>query len=154
MIHIGINLHTLNRVNAALNDNGELLQRANLPANKRALLELLGSFGEPVQVVVESTSSWYWLADWCQANDIPLTLAHAKMTKAISYAKVKTDKDRECPKGRRMGEFPVSFSPVSLPPLSLNQNLLKIGVDFRDVNRLCGIIVDGKLKFLIVSGDG
>ncbi|MDR8392010.1 IS110 family transposase [Aliifodinibius sp. S!AR15-10] len=79
-------------VNSALNDNGELLRREHLPANKRALLEFFGSFPEPVQAVVESTSSWYWLADWCQANEIPLSLAHAKMTKAISYAKVKTDK--------------------------------------------------------------
>lgn len=92
MIHLGIDLHTRNMVNAALNDNGELLRRENLPANKRALLDFLGSFDEPVQAVVESTSNWYWLADWCKQHNIPLTLAHAKMTKAISYAKVKTDK--------------------------------------------------------------
>ena len=42
--------------------------------------------------MVECTSSWYWLADWCRANGVALTLAHAKMVKAISYAKVKTDK--------------------------------------------------------------
>lgn len=45
----------------------------------------------PVKAVVESTSSWYWLNDWCLENDISLTLAHSKMLKAISYAKVKTD---------------------------------------------------------------
>ena len=42
--------------------------------------------------MVECTSSWYWLSDWCRANGIELTLAHSKMVKAISYAKVKTDK--------------------------------------------------------------
>lgn len=45
MIHIGIDLHTRNVVNAALNDNGEILQHANLPANKTSILGFLGSSG-------------------------------------------------------------------------------------------------------------
>lgn len=42
--------------------------------------------------MVECTSFWYWLSDWCRDHEIPLVLAHSKMVKAISYAKVKTDK--------------------------------------------------------------
>jgi len=45
-----------------------------------------------VKAVVECTSNWYWFSDWCRARGVDLTLAHAKMVKAISYAKVKTDK--------------------------------------------------------------
>ena len=40
---------------------------------------------------VEATSSWYWLRDPLEQQDVPLTLAHAKFVKAIAYAKVKAD---------------------------------------------------------------
>jgi len=76
----------------AINDNGEEIRQAKLPTSTRSLEDFFGSFGEPVRAVVECTSNWYWLSDWCRDNDIDLTLAHAKMVKAISYAKVKTDK--------------------------------------------------------------
>lgn len=92
MIHVGIDLHINNMVNVAINDNGELVREAKLPTSTKALAEFFSSFEEPVQAVVECTSSWYWLSDWCREHNIPLKLAHAKMVKAISYAKVKTDK--------------------------------------------------------------
>lgn len=92
MIHVGIDLHTNNMVNVALNDNAEVVRRAKLPTSERALEDFFGTFSEPIQAVVECTSSWYWLSDWCRSNGIDLTLAHSKMVKAISYAKVKTDK--------------------------------------------------------------
>jgi len=92
MIHVGIDLHTRNMVNVAINDNAEQIKQAKLPTSRKALYDFFRDFDEPVQAVVECTSSWYWLSDWCRANGVPLTLAHAKMVKAISYAKVKTDK--------------------------------------------------------------
>lgn len=92
MIHVGIDLHTTNMVNVAINDNGKLVSRKKLPVTRKALDTYFGRFEEPIQAVVESTGNWYWLADWCQSRHIPLKLAHAKMCKAISYAKVKTDK--------------------------------------------------------------
>src|SRR5690625_919751 len=92
MIHVGIDLHSNNMVNVALNSNGEVIRREKLPVSEKALDKFFGSFGEPVQTMVECTSNWYWLSDWFRSHDISLTLAHAKMVKAISYAKVKTDK--------------------------------------------------------------
>ena len=44
------------------------------------------------KAVVESTGSWYWLADLLEAQGVKLTLAHATRLKAISAAKVKTNK--------------------------------------------------------------
>jgi len=75
----------------AINDNGKLVaeeKRATSPANLALFFQ---QFDEPVHAVVECTSYWYWVADWCSGHGVPLTLAHAKMLKAISYAKVKTD---------------------------------------------------------------
>lgn len=91
MIHVGIDLHSRNMTLVAINDNGKLLAEEkvnNTPAN---LSQFFRQFNEPVQSVVECTSYWYWVADWCREKNIPLQLAHAKMLKAISYAKVKTD---------------------------------------------------------------
>ena len=92
MIHVGIDLHTNNMVNVALNGNGKVVREAKLPTSTRSLEDFFGSMEGPVKAVVECTSNWYWLSDWCRANGVDLTLAHAKMVKAISYAKVKTDK--------------------------------------------------------------
>jgi len=79
-------------VNSAINDKGEEIWKGKLPATRQSLGDFFSQFDEPVQAVVECTSFWYWVADWCQDHNIPLVLAHAKMLKAISYAKVKTDK--------------------------------------------------------------
>jgi len=92
MIHVGIDLHSDNMVIVAINDNSDEVRQAKLPSNGRALEDFFSTFDQPVQAVVECTCFWYWLADWCSEHEIPLKLAHAKMVKAISYAKVKTDK--------------------------------------------------------------
>jgi hypothetical protein len=92
MIYAGIDLHANNMVIVAINNNNKIVREAKLPSLRRALDDFFSTFSEPVQAVVECTSFWYWLSDWCRVNDIELKLAHAKMVKAISYAKVKTDK--------------------------------------------------------------
>lgn len=91
MIHVGIDLHSRNMTLVAINDNGKLLIEEKLTTTPANLSRFFEPFTEPVQAVVECTSYWYWVADWCDAHKIPLTLAHAKMLKAISYAKVKTN---------------------------------------------------------------
>lgn len=91
MIHVGIDLHSRNMTLVALNDNGKLLAEEKFATTPANLTVFFKRFDGPVQAVVECTSYWYWVADWCSGNEVPLTLAHAKMLKAISYAKVKTD---------------------------------------------------------------
>jgi hypothetical protein len=79
MIHVGIDLHATNMVFVAINSNGEVVREAKLPTSPARLEEFFSSFTEPVQAVVECTSFWYWLSDWCRDNNIQLTLAHSKM---------------------------------------------------------------------------
>lgn len=92
MTYVGIDLHANNMVNVAINSNGKVVRQAKLPTASRSLDDFFGDLEKPVRAVVECTSSWYWLSDWCRSNGVGLTLAHSKMVKAISYAKVKTDK--------------------------------------------------------------
>ncbi|SMO79408.1 IS110 family transposase [Fodinibius sediminis] len=91
MTYVGIDLHSNNMVNVALNGNGKMVREAKLPTSRRSLEDFFGTFDGPIRAVVECTSNWYWLSDWCRANGVDLTLAHSKMAGAISYAKVKTD---------------------------------------------------------------
>lgn len=91
MIHVGIDLHSRNMTLVAINDNGRLLAEEKLSSTPANLSRFFEPFTGPVQAVVECTSYWYWVADWCSKHNVLLTLAHAKMLKAISYAKVKTD---------------------------------------------------------------
>lgn len=91
MIHVGIDLHSRNMTLIAINDNGKLVAEQKLTTTPANLSRFFGQFDGKIQAVVECTSYWYWVSDWCREHEVPLTLAHAKMLKAISYAKVKTD---------------------------------------------------------------
>lgn len=92
MIYVGIDLHSTNMVIVATNSNGDVVKEAKIQSNPKALERFFTSITGPVKAVVECTSFWFWLSDWFRSKGIPLVLAHAKMVKAISYAKVKTDK--------------------------------------------------------------
>jgi len=91
MTYLGIDLHTRNMTICAVSSNGKKIGEWKLSNDTDQLDKLIREIGAPLKAVVEATSSWYWLADWAEAREIDLILAHAKMLKAIAYAKVKTD---------------------------------------------------------------
>lgn len=92
MFYSGIDLHKDMCVISTLNQNGEMINQSKLPNHNISIIRYFEQIGKPHRAVVESTSNWYWLSDLLQENDIEIILAHAKYLKAISYAKVKTDK--------------------------------------------------------------
>ena len=69
-----------------------IINQSRVPNDEHMLLNYFFAMGNIHKAVVESTSNWYWLSDLLNNHQIDLTLAHAKYLKAISYAKVKTDK--------------------------------------------------------------
>ena len=92
MIYSGIDLHKTNMMITTIDSNGELLAQRKLGCQKNQVHAYFSGFDEPHKAVVESTGSWYWLSDLLSRWGVELTLAHALQLKAISYAKVKTDK--------------------------------------------------------------
>jgi transposase len=92
MYYSGIDLHSDNCYITTIDDNGVIVKRERVENNNTLVLDYFHSLPGTHQAVVESTTGWYWLNDLLQDNDIDLVLAHAKYLKAISYAKVKTDK--------------------------------------------------------------
>jgi transposase len=92
MYYSGIDLHTDNCYITTIDDNGLVVKQQRVENNDDLVLSYFQSLPGSHQAVVECTTGWYWLNDLLEANGIELVLAHAKYLKAISYAKVKTDK--------------------------------------------------------------
>ena len=94
MLHTGIDLHKRDLVVTTVDAGGQPVKTARLRTSRPAVTAYFGSLpGDAAEqrAVVESTATWYWLADLLRAEGIALTLGHSKYIKAISYAKVKTD---------------------------------------------------------------
>jgi transposase len=92
MYYSGIDLHSNNCYITTIDESGSFVKQQRVENSNELLLDYFHSLPGPHQAVVESTTGWYWLNDLLQDNGIELVLAHAKYLKAISYAKVKTDK--------------------------------------------------------------
>lgn len=92
MYYSGIDLHKDNSYITTVDVKGNIIKQERLINDKAMIVEYFTTMGKRHKTVVEATSSWYWLSDALQENRIDIKLAHAKNLKAISYAKVKTDK--------------------------------------------------------------
>ncbi len=92
MFYSGIDLHKDNCFITTVDDSGEIVKQERLRNIPEIILAYFASLPGPHKSVVECTAGWYWLDDLLDAHGIELILAHAKYLKAISYAKVKTDK--------------------------------------------------------------
>src|SRR5687768_5921423 len=91
MLHTGIDLHKRDLVVATVDSSGTVVQQGRLPTARPAVAAYFRALGPEQRAVVESTATWYWLADLLRAEGVALSLGHSKYIKAISYAKVKTD---------------------------------------------------------------
>lgn len=91
MWYSGIDQHKQYCVITTYGPEGPRVKQARIPSTPLALQQYFAQFPGPHQAVVESTGSWYWLADVLAGLGVELVLAHATRLKAISAAKVKTD---------------------------------------------------------------
>ena len=88
----GIDLHWDNCYITTLDEKGVLIKQQRVDNIREDIVNYFHSLPGTHIAVVESTTGWYWLNDLLEELGIELVLAHAKYLKAISYAKVKTDK--------------------------------------------------------------
>lgn len=91
MFFTGIDQHKHSSVLTTVTASGERLAQVTLPNRRPLLRQYFAQFPVPHQAVVEATGRWYWLRDLLGPTGVELQLAHAKLLKAIAYAKVKTD---------------------------------------------------------------
>ncbi len=92
MFYSGIDQHKRDCFITTYGPDGAIVKQARVPNAPLPLQRYFGQFQGPHKAVVESTGSWYWLADLLGDLHVDLCLAHATRLKAISAAKVKTDK--------------------------------------------------------------
>jgi transposase len=91
VFYTGIDQHKHSSVLTTLTADGEPVAQGTLPNDRRLVHQYFQQLPGPHQAVVEATGRWYWLRDLLVPAGIELQLAHAKLLKAIAYAKVKTD---------------------------------------------------------------
>lgn len=73
-------------------DGNTVVREGRLPATRDALDRYLTHWpGWRHRLVVETTGSWYWVADFLREYGAELKLAHAAHLASITEAKVKTD---------------------------------------------------------------
>ena len=92
MYFIGIDLHKRTCFVTVIDERGKVVQKANLCSLAPEILAFLDKLEEPSQIVIESCSSWYWLYDALTEAGYCVVISHPTKTKAISSAKIKSDK--------------------------------------------------------------
>ena len=92
MLYSGIDLHKHSLVIHTVGEDGTAVREAELATARPAVVAYFATLPGPHRAVVECLGSWYWVRDLLGPEGIDLRLGHAKYLKAISYAKVKTDR--------------------------------------------------------------
>jgi transposase len=92
MLYSGIDLHKHAMVIHTVAEDGTAVREAEFATTRPALTAYFATLPGPHRAVVECLGSWYWVRDLVVPQGIDLRLGHAKYLKAISYAKVKTDR--------------------------------------------------------------
>ena len=92
MYYSGIDQHKRFSYITTVNEEGVIIKQGEVKNNDFDLKNYFHQFGTSQVATVETTGGWYWMNDLLSSYGIALKLAHAKYVKAITYAKVKTDK--------------------------------------------------------------
>jgi transposase len=110
--YCGIDLHARTMYLCILkHEGGELVLHRNLRCEPDAFLRAVAPFRDDLVVGIECIFCWYWLADLCAREDIPLVLGHALYMKAIHGGKAKNDKidSHKIAVLLRAGAIPVAY---------------------------------------------
>jgi len=92
MLYMGIDLHKKSLTAVVKKDNqDQILAKRRLPTCKETAWELVRSFAEPIECVLEPVSQGAWFADLLEQAGAKVHINSPRLTKAIAAAKVKTD---------------------------------------------------------------
>jgi len=123
MLYTGLDLHRSFSYITTMNDKGEIVGQKKLPSNGE-IAEFLKGVDDTMAVAIEASPSWYWLYDSLEDEGFEVKLSHPLKTKAIAYAKVKTDKVDSATLAHllRSNLLPLSYVPDK--SVRLNRELL------------------------------
>src|SRR6266511_2474275 len=89
--YCGIDLHARTMYVCLLDQAGATLLHRNMTATPEALLKTIAPSRDQIVLAAECLFPWYWLADLCAEEGIPVVLGHALSMKAIHGGKAKND---------------------------------------------------------------
>lgn len=92
MYYTGIDLHRKTSFFTTINENGQIVKRANLQNQQKTIIAYLNSLDDQSQIVIESTANWYWLYDLLNDHGFNVVISNPVKTKAIASARIKNDK--------------------------------------------------------------
>jgi transposase len=109
--YIGADQHARSVRLAVVDEEGRVVAERTINSSPVELLNFVMKYAPDVTVAVEAMGSHYWLVDALEDAEIDVQLAHPLMLKAISYAKVKTDKADALTIAKllRLGMLPKAF---------------------------------------------
>lgn len=124
MLYTGLDFHRSFTYVTTMDGKGEIIGQKKLPSNGE-IVDFLKGFKDSMEVAIESTPSWYWLYDSLEDEGFDVKLSHPLRTKAIAYAKVKTDKLDSATLAHllRSDLLPLSYVPEK--PVRLSRELLR-----------------------------
>ena len=99
--YVGIDLHRRRSVIVRMTPEGERLGAAvRIDNDPFELAQMVASWGESPEVVLEATYGWYWAADVLAEAGAAVHLAHPLGVKGFAYRRVKNDLLTELRRGR------------------------------------------------------
>ena len=128
--YCGIDLHAKTMYLCIINDAGETVLHRNIKTQADTLAKAIKPFQEDIVICVECLFTWYWIADWCEQNDIAFVLGHALYMKAIHGGKAKNDKidSEKLARLLKAGMLPQAYTyPANLRP---TRDLLRRRIKF------------------------
>ncbi len=128
--YCGIDLHAKTMYLCIINDAGETVLHRNMKTQADTLAKAIKPFQEDIVISVECLFTWYWIADWCEQNDIAFVLGHALYMKAIHGGKAKNDKidSEKIARLLKAGMLPQAYTyPANLRP---TRDLLRRRIKF------------------------
>ncbi len=90
--YCGIDLHARTMSICILNGNGAIMVHQHCTASPETLLKVLAPYRDDVVVAVACLFTWYWLADLCAREGLPVVLGHALSMQAIHGGTAKNDR--------------------------------------------------------------
>jgi len=92
MEYYGMDVHKRYSVFTCMDDKGQVVRRGRVANNKEELCQVVAPSGGAAKVVLEATSNWGYIFDVLEPWVEEVVMAHPSRVKAISSAKVKTDR--------------------------------------------------------------
>ena len=93
MHYIGLDIHKKIIAFCIKTANGGLVERATMPATRKALGEWMARLPQPWTVAMEATLFTGWIYDFLKPHAHAVKVAHPEMLKAITAAKKKNDRN-------------------------------------------------------------